>query len=202
MDMTFGGPGRGNPQQQPLPQHLPQTPLPPPPLTQPGWGAIPAVLGVVLAAIGLFALDWSRSMSFADISDAMSSYTGGDTQLNGQGQWVKSYIKQGVFIALVAAAAISCLWTLGTLRTAKGVKQRGGVMKKSLAEGRTMPTRILLSVLTGLCFVYHLVSVLIMTDNGKDLGDLGPGPWLLLLGAALIAIGTAIGPRVVKLPGR
>ncbi|MDA3626596.1 hypothetical protein OU415_14205 [Saccharopolyspora sp. WRP15-2] len=220
--MTHGGPGPGYPQQQPgwqpgqqphppqqypVPPGYPQQGQPPypvqppppqqePPLTLPGWGAIPAVLGVLLAVLGLFAFKWAGDAAFGDVSAAVREAARNATDLTASDRWVKVYLGQGVFIALALAAIPPALWSLGTLRSRESIKSRGGLTKKSLSEGRTGPTRIMLSAIAGLCLLYHVVTLLIMTDGGRHLGSLGPGPWLLVVGTALSVAGAAIGPRV------
>ncbi|MFE0024423.1 hypothetical protein [Amycolatopsis sp. NPDC059021] len=193
-----GMPPRGMPPQgRPYPpRHVPgETPL-----TLPGWGAVPALLGVALAAIGLFALKWAGDATFADLNESIRHAAGTTADLTGNGRWIKIYFPQGVIIALALAAVPPALWSLGSLRSAKSVQRRGGLMKKSLREGRTGPTRAVISVLAGLCLLYHVISLLILTDGGEYLGKLGPGPWLLVAGTALSVAGAVIGPRVPRHP--
>ncbi|MFD9891644.1 hypothetical protein ACFWY9_20085 [Amycolatopsis sp. NPDC059027] len=218
--MTYGGPGPNHPQQPawqqqpgPQPHGMPPQGMPPrgrphwqphppqrapeqAPLTLPGWGAVPALLGVVLAAVGLFALKWAGDATFADLNESIRHATGATSDLTGNGRWIRIYFPQGVIIALALAAIPPALWSLGSLRSAKSVQRRGGLTRKSLQEGRTGPTRAVISVLAGLCLLYHVISLLVLTDGGEYLGKLGPGPWLLLAGTALSVAGAVIGPRV------
>ncbi|MFC4082178.1 hypothetical protein [Amycolatopsis samaneae] len=189
-------PGAQPPGVPPRQQPYPPRPAGETPLTLPGWGAIPALLGVVLAAVGLFALKWAGDATFADLNKAIRQAAAGANGLSGNDQWIKIYFPQGVIIALALAAIPPALWSLGSIRSVKGAKSRGGLTKKSLMEGRTGPTRTMLSVLAGLCLLYHVISLLILTDGGKHLDGLGPGPWLLVAGTALSVAGAVIGPRV------
>jgi hypothetical protein len=205
--MTYGGPGQGYPQQQP-PGWQPRQgqPYPPPgrpqPLTLPGWGAIPAVLGAVLAIVGMFALDWVADAGFSDINDAFQQYTGNSDALGGDGKWIKFYFPTGALIALALAAVPPLFWTLGSFRSAESIRKRGGVTRKSLSEGNLGPTRIFLSVLAAVPLVYHVVTMIIFTDGGDFFGELGPGPWLVMVGTLLCAVGAAIGPRQPAPPHR
>ncbi|TKG62838.1 hypothetical protein [Prauserella endophytica] len=227
--MTYGGPGQGYPQQQPgwqpqgpqqspqpqhgwqpqgqppqqlYPQQLPpQLPQQEPPLTLPGWGAVPAVLGIVLAALGMFALNWIDEASFAEVTKSIDQAASSATNLDGNGKLVDIYFPMGAIIALMLAAVPPAMWSLGVLRSRESIRKRGGIMKKSLSEGNTTPTRIMITVIAGLCLLYHVISLLMLTDSGEHLDQLGPGPWLLAAGAALSTLGAAIGPRVPRRPG-
>ncbi|MFC4002724.1 hypothetical protein ACFS2C_04430 [Prauserella oleivorans] len=209
-----GHPQQAYPHQQPAPHPAhPQQPYPSrpylqhqppgqePPLTLPGWGAIPALLGVVLAVLGLFALPWVSDVSFSELNDSIRAAAASATGLDGNDRWIELYVTQGVFIALGVAAVAPATWSLGAIRSRESIRKRGGVTRKSLQEGRTGPTRILISVLTGLCLLYHVVSLFILTDNGEHLDELDAGPWLLVAGTALSVAGAVIGPRIPRAPG-
>ncbi|AXB46739.1 hypothetical protein A4R43_33425 [Amycolatopsis albispora] len=148
-----------------------------------------------MAIVGLFALTWVGDANFADLNDALNS----SPDLKGDEQWLKLYLRQGAIIALALSAVPPVLWTLGSLRDRKSIKRRGGLMKKSLSAGNTTPTRNLITGIAGAALLYHVVSLLLFTDGGKHLDQLGAGPWLLVVGTALSVVGAAIGPRV---PGR
>jgi hypothetical protein len=180
---------------------LGQGPFPESPVTLPGWGAVPALLGVVLAVLGLFVFQWVGDASFVDLNQSITNAASEATALTGGEGWIKVYFTQGVFVALVVAAVVPSLWALGSLRNQESIRRRGGVLKKSLGEGRTGPARVLVSVIAGLCLAYHVISLLVLTRGGQHLGDLGPGPWLLVAGTALSVAGAVIGPRVPRRPG-
>ncbi|PXY38228.1 hypothetical protein BA062_00215 [Prauserella flavalba] len=178
-----------------------QFPQQEPPLTLPGWGAIPAVLGIALAALGMFALNWVAEASFAEVAKSIDQAADAATSLNGNDRLVDIYFPTGAIIALVLAALPPAMWTLGALRSRESIRKRGGLMKSSLSEGNTTPTRIMITVIAGLCLLYHVISLLMLTDSGEHLDQLGPGPWLLVAGAALSTLGAAIGPRIPRRAG-
>ncbi|MCT2581895.1 hypothetical protein [Actinophytocola gossypii] len=196
-------PWPGQPQGQyqvgPFTPPLPQPPLPEPPLTLPGWGAIPALLGAILAAVGLLALPWFGEVTFFDFSESMGAASA--TELTGEQRWLDLYFSPGGFIALALAVIAPSMWALGTLRDRDSVRRRGGLTRKSLGEGRTGPTRALIAVLAGLCLLYHVISLLVLTDSGEHLDELAAGPWLVVAGTALSVVGAVIGPRVPPRPG-
>lgn len=174
-------------------------PQPEPPLTLPGWGAAPALLGAVLALLGLFALKWVGDATFSDLNKSLQQAATYATDLSAKDRWIEVYFPQGAIIALFLAAVPAALWTLGSIRSRESIRKRGGLTRRSLSAGNTGPTRAMISVIAGLCLLYHVISLIVLTDSGEHLDDLGPGPWLLVAGAALVTIGAAIGPRV---PGR
>lgn len=174
-----------------------QGPGAPIPLTRPGWGAIPAVLGAVLGVLGLFALKWSGDVTWFELADAMRNISGDD--LNGEQVLVKFYIGKGVIIAATLAAVAPIPWSFGVFRDERSIRRGGGIMKRSLLEGRTGPTRALLTGIAAAALLYHVISLLMMTDSGEHLDDLGPGPWVMVVGAALSVAGAAIGPRVPQM---
>ncbi len=168
-------------------------------MTLPGWGAAPVLLGTVLALVGLFALNWVNEMGFSDLNKGLDQAAAFVDDRSASDQWNLIYFPQGAIIALFLAAIPAALWTLGSLRSRESIRRRGGLMKRSLGEGNTGPTRIMISVIAGLCLLYHVISLIVLTDSGEHLDDLGPGPWTMVAGLALITIGAVIGPRV---PGR
>ncbi|MBK1785968.1 hypothetical protein [Prauserella cavernicola] len=184
--------GQYPPRQYPGPQYPGQQPQQEPPLTLPGWGAIPALIGIVLAVLGVFVLAWVGEAGFIDLRSALAS----DTDL-----WLWIYFRRAGFIALGVAAVAPILWSLGVLRSREKIAKRGGLTKSSLLQGRTGPTRALIAAFPALALLYHGVSLVIFTDNGQYLSELGPGPWLLLAGTALSLAGALIGPRVPNRPG-
>lgn len=193
--MTYGGERPGYPQQsiRQMPGALPEAPL-----TLPGWGALPAVLGLVSALVGLFALRWVHDATFADLNKSIAQAASNDTHMTGKDQWIDIYFPQGAIIALFLGATPAVLWTLGSFRTRESIKKRGGLTRRSLSEGNTGPTRVMISLIAGLCLLYQAISLYLMTDNGKHLNELGPGPCLLVAGATLTVIGAVIGPRVLR----
>jgi hypothetical protein len=200
--MPHGQPPQGQfppqwqPAQQPLPQQAPG-PQPGTPLTLPGWGAAPAVLGLIVAVVGLFALRWVHDATFSDLNKSVNEAAGYATHLTGKERWLDIYFPQGAIIALFLGAAPAVIWTLGPFRSPESIRRRGGLTRRSLREGNTGPTRVMISVIAGLCLLYQMISLYFLTDDGKHLDQLGPGPWLLLSGAALTVIGAVIGPRVM-----
>lgn len=154
------------------------------------------MLGAILALVGLFALKWIEDkLSFSDINESIQQTALGPTDLGGEQKRIKYYFPAGALIALALAVVPPLFWTLGSFRSAENVRKRGGITRRSLGEGRLGPTRIFLSVLAGVPLVYHVVTLLIWTDGGEHLSTLGAGPWLVVTGTALCAIGAAIGPR-------
>jgi hypothetical protein len=182
------------PHQQPVPGPRPEVPL-----TLPGWGAFPAALGLVLSLVGLFALKWVHDATFSDLNKALQQAATYNTHMSAKDHWIDVYFPQGAIIALFLGAVPALAWGLGPFRSAESIRKRGGLTRRSLSAGNTGPTRVMISVIAGLCLLYQAVTLYLMTDNGKHLDELGPGPWLLLAGAALTVIGAVIGPRV---PGR
>src|SRR5690606_5423542 len=90
-------------------------------------------------------------------------------------------------------------WSFGVFRDERGVRRGGGIMKRSPLEGLTGPTRAQLTGIAAAALLYHVISFLMMTDSGEHLDDLGPGPWVMVVGAALSVAGAAIGPRVSQM---
>src|SRR5690606_35219304 len=134
-------------------QQWQQGPGAPIPLTRPGWGAIPAVLGAVLGVLGLFALKWSGDVTWFELADAMRNISGDD--LNGEQVLVKFYIGKGVIIAATLAAVAPIPWSFGVFRDERSIRRGGGIMKRSLLEGRTGPTRALLTGIAAAALLYH-----------------------------------------------
>jgi hypothetical protein len=159
-----------------------------------GLGAVPALCGLVLALVGLFALKWAGDATFGDLNrlfDQVSAYGPDPTARQ---RWLQSYFPAGAIVALFLGATPVVTWTLGAIRSRQSAVRRGGLTRRSLSQGNTGPTRVLISVLAGLCLAYQLASLVVFTDSGKHFDRLGPGPWCLLSGMAFLVLGAAIGP--------
>lgn len=197
--MTHGTPGSRWPyhqsdwRQQREPSYL-HDPSPEPPLTEPGWGAAPALLGALLTALSLFSLNWIGEMGFADISRLVKQGITEQNYLSDANLLVRLYMPQGAAYASLLAAVIPAQWALGAIRWRDTIKW--GPTSQSLREGDVEPTRILYCVIVGLVLLYHVISLLALSASIGRHGHFGPGPWLLLVGAALSLLGAIIGPHV------
>lgn len=169
------------------------------PLTLPGWGAVPAVVGIALVALGLFALHWHDDASFLDIRSAVLRLLHGRSPRGAREAWVVSYLAFVAF-GVAVAALVPVLWAVGAFRTLTTAWLLMGTNSKRLREGNAGPARARATVWAVACLAYHVGSWFPLTGN--DLGALGPGPWVLLVGSALIVVGAFVGPRVAVPAGQ
>ncbi|MEV4601686.1 hypothetical protein AB0K15_30320 [Amycolatopsis sp. NPDC049253] len=187
----------GAPQQQfsPQPQGFPQQPGPAAgPLTQPGLGAIPAGLGVVLELVALFGVSWitftngtqSVTMSFLDLVKAASD----NAAASG---FAATYVQFLAFI-ITAATALSVLpWTLGALRAKRSAFLLSGIRSRELTRADFWWYRTVFSGRAAVMLIFHAAGI--ATLYWGNFSSLGLGPILLLVGALLVVAGAVMGPR-------
>ncbi|MET7997708.1 hypothetical protein ABZU76_43175 [Amycolatopsis sp. NPDC005232] len=187
----------GAPQQQfsPPPQGFPSQPGPAGgPLTLPGLGAIPAVLGVVLELVALFGVSWitftngtqSVTMSFLDLVKAASD----NAAASG---FAATYVQFLAFIITAATAGSVLPWTLGALRAKRSAFLLSGIRSRELTRSGFWWYRTVFSGRAAVMLILHAVGI--ATLYWGNFPSLGLGPILLLVGAALVIAGAAMGPR-------
>ncbi|WP_432850404.1 hypothetical protein ACQPXB_07710 [Amycolatopsis sp. CA-161197] len=200
--------------QQPLPQHgqpqqwgAPQQPFSQPPqgfsqqpgqaagpLTQPGLGAIPAVLGVVLELVALFGVSWitftngtqSVTMTFLDLVKAASD----NAAASG---FAATYVQFLAFLITAATAASVLPWTLGALRAKRSAFLLSGIRSRELTRASFWWYRTVFSGRAAVMLILHVAGI--ATLYWGNFPSLGLGPILLLVGAVLVIAGAAMGPR-------
>ncbi|WIX79323.1 hypothetical protein QRX50_00445 [Amycolatopsis carbonis] len=187
----------GAPQQQfsQSPQGFPQQPgQAAGPLTQPGLGAIPAVLGVVLELVALFGVSWvtftngtqSVTMSFLDLVKAASD--------NAAASGIAATYVQFLAFLITAATAASVLpWTLGALRAKRSAFLLSGIRSRELTRADFWWYRTVFSGRAVVMLILHAAGI--ATLYWGNFPSLGLGPILLLVGALLVIAGAAVGPR-------
>ncbi|MEU3275060.1 hypothetical protein ABZ639_29785 [Saccharomonospora sp. NPDC006951] len=172
---------------QPYPQQgHPQGPSGP--LTLPGWGTLPVAAGVIATVVGMFALPWGGDVYFTDLRDVAS--------VSGDG-FAGHYLNWLGFVALAVLPIGLLPWTLGAARTTKStgvVTGNWGRRLTGVSFWWYRTTFVLRGLIAG---IIHLVGLITLTDG--ELDALAAGPWVLLSGCVLAAIGGGIGPR--KGPG-
>ncbi|MEU4672891.1 hypothetical protein AB0F91_34230 [Amycolatopsis sp. NPDC023774] len=187
----------GAPQQQfsPQPQGFSQQPGPAAgPLTQPGLGAIPAGLGVVLELVALFGVSWvtftngtqSVTMSFLDLVKA----AGDNAAASG---FAATYVRFLAFIITAATAASVLPWTLGAIRAKRSAFLLSGIRSRELTRADFWWYRTVFSGRAAVMLIFHAAGI--ATLYWGNFSSLGLGPILLLVGALLVVAGAVMGPR-------
>jgi hypothetical protein len=162
------------------------------PLTSAGWGAIPAILGVVASAIGLLVLPWVSvsgvTLSFLDLTSMPTEnlFTLPDM-----------YVAWLAFVVLALQPLYPLLWTLGAIRTQKAANLVQGWPRTQLTHATFTGFRIRFGVSAFMCVLLHGLGILTLYEGQFDVA--GAGPWVVLGGAILTTVGTVIGSR--KGPG-
>ncbi|MEV6900459.1 hypothetical protein [Amycolatopsis sp. NPDC051372] len=188
---------RGAPQQQfsQPPQGFPSQPGPAGgPLTLPGLGAIPAVFGVVLELVALFGVSWitftngtqSVTMSFLDLVKAASDNAASSG-------FAATYVQFLAFIITAATAGSVLPWTLGALRAKRSAFLLSGIRSRELTRSGFWWYRTVFSGRAAVMLILHAAGI--ATLYWGNFPSLGLGPILLLVGAALVIAGAAMGPR-------
>ncbi|ASR39127.1 hypothetical protein BAY61_09360 [Prauserella marina] len=157
-------------------------------MTLPGWGTLPVVAGVIATVVGMFALPWGGDLYFTDLRDLASVSRDGFTG---------HYLSWLGFLALAVLPVGLLPWTLGAARTTRSAGLVTGNWGRRLtwaSFGWYRTTFVLRGLIAA---IIHFVGLLNLTDG--ELGTLAAGPWVLLSGCVLAAIGGGIGPR--KGPG-
>jgi hypothetical protein len=187
--MTHGGTGGplGWQPQGPSPQGPYSTgdPAESPPLAVPGWPAALTVPGAILAVFGTFFLSWVGGFGFRDLDDAIAAQTS-----DAAATWLDVYYI-GALLTIALAVTPQVLTTVRTIRATDYVV---GITRKSIQAGNLGPTRVLLTLLAGAALLFQVIMVLTWV-GGDHVGGLALGPWLLMLGTALCAVGVATGLR-------
>ncbi|MGW4486885.1 hypothetical protein ACWEOE_23940 [Amycolatopsis sp. NPDC004368] len=164
------------------------------PLTKAGPGAIPAVLGVVLQLGALFGLPWitftsgsqSVTMTFLDLLKAVND----NSAASGFGA---TYVQFLGFL-VTAATALSVLpWTLGALRAKRSAFLLSGIRSRDLTRANFWWYRTVFSGRATVMLIIHAVGI--ATVYWGNFASLGLGPILLFVGAVLVVVGAAVGPR-------
>ncbi|QRP44796.1 hypothetical protein [Amycolatopsis sp. FDAARGOS 1241] len=186
----WGAPAQQYSQQQGFP---PQQRPAAGPLTLAGWAAAPAILGVVLELVALFALPWitftngsqSVTMSFLDLFKRVSEV--------GADGFAAAYVHFLAFI-ITAATAVSVLpWTLGGLRAKRSAFLLSGIRSRDLTRANFWWYRAVFGGRATVMLVLHLAGI--ATMYWGSFSQLGIGPILLVAGAVLVVAGAAVGPR-------
>ncbi|MFI5615163.1 proline-rich domain-containing protein [Amycolatopsis sp. NPDC051903] len=195
----WGAPQQYPQQQYPQQQYPQQQGFPPQqrpaagPLTLAGWAAAPAILGVVLELVGLFALSWitftsgsqSVTMSFLDLFKRVSEV--------GTDGFAAAYVHFLAFI-ITAATAVSVLpWTLGGLRSKRSAFLLSGIRSRDLTRANFWWYRTVFGGRATVMLVLHLAGI--ATMYWGSFSQLGTGPIVLAVGAVLVVAGAAVGPR-------
>ncbi|QYN25504.1 hypothetical protein [Amycolatopsis sp. DSM 110486] len=196
-------PQHGQPQQWGAPQQQfsqPPQGFPPQPgsaagpLTLPGLGAIPAVLGVVLELVALFGVSWitftngtqSVTMSFLDLVKAASD----NAAASG---FAATYVQFLAFIITAATAGSVLPWTLGALRAKRSAFLLSGIRSRELTRAGFWWYRTVFSGRAAVMLIFHAAGI--ATLYWGNFSSLGLGPILLLVGGLLVLAGAAMGPR-------
>lgn len=177
---------------QPMPGQFPHGPVPQGPLTLPGWGAVPAALGVVASLVGLLVLPWvtigDNSLGFLDLLDSV-----GDNLF----VMPDMYVAWLAFVALALQPLYALPWTLGAVRTQKVAKLMSGLPRTRLTHATFTRFRLLVATSALTILILHGLGIAMLFEGHFDVADLGP--WVLLGGVVLTLAGNLIGPR--KGPG-
>ncbi|KAA9161357.1 hypothetical protein FPZ12_014520 [Amycolatopsis acidicola] len=188
-----GAPGLGYPAPGYAAQGYPGQGMPfkPGPLTLPGLGAIPAVAGIVLILVGLFALPWLTLMGqtdyFTDITQLAADSTG-------SGGWSSTYAIFLGYLVVFVQLVNPLPWTLGALRGKKSAFLLSGIRRKDLTRENLWWYRTVFGSRATLMLGIHVAGVIGLFH--KDLSLIGAGAWLVLVGSVLVAAGAFVGPRV------
>jgi hypothetical protein len=178
----YGGPSGYPPQQRPAG-----------PLTQAGWGAAPAIAGVIVELVALFAVPWitftsgsqSVTMSFLDLFKRVNEI--------GASGFAGTYVHFLAFL-VVAATAVSVLpWTLGGLRAKRSAYLLSGIRSRELTRANFWWYRTVFGGRAIVMLVIHLVGIGAMYWGAFS--QLGLGPILMVVGAVLVVAGAFAGPR-------
>ncbi|WP_205673372.1 hypothetical protein [Amycolatopsis nivea] len=162
------------------------------PLTTPGLGAIPVVLGAILEVVALF-VPWvtftlgsqTASVTFIDAFSKMTS---------GMDSFAAMYVRFLAFL-LIAATLLSTLpWTLGALRTKRSAYWLSGIRRRELTPPNFWWYRTVFAGRATVMLAFHIAGIVAMFS--EDLSKIGLGAYLLILGGVLVIAGAAIGPKL------
>ncbi|WP_409466504.1 hypothetical protein [Amycolatopsis sp. GA6-003] len=167
-------------------------PAPNQPLTKPGLGAIPVVLGCILEIVALF-IPWvtftlgsqSASVTFIDAFGKMTS---------GMDSFAAMYVRFLAFIVIAATLGSSLPWVLGALRTKKSAFWLSGIRTRELTPPNFWWYRTVFAGRATVMLILHASGIVAMFS--EDLSKIGLGAYLLLLGGVLVIVGAAIGPKL------
>ncbi|WP_409182895.1 hypothetical protein F9C11_42050 [Amycolatopsis sp. VS8301801F10] len=167
-------------------------PAPNQPLTKPGLGAIPVVLGCILEIVALF-IPWvtftlgsqSASVTFIDAFGKMTS---------GMDSFAAMYVRFLAFIVIAATLGSSLPWVLGALRTKKSAFWLSGIRTRELTPPNFWWYRTVFAGRATVMLILHVAGIVAMFS--EDLSKIGLGAYLLLLGGVLVIVGAAIGPKL------
>ncbi|ATY09962.1 hypothetical protein CU254_05415 [Amycolatopsis sp. AA4] len=181
-------PGAGYAAPQSGPGFLPQNQ----PLTTPGLGAIPVVLGAILEVVALF-IPWvtftlgsqTASVTFIDAFGKMTS---------GMDSFAAMYVRFLAFILIAATLGSTLPWTLGALRGKKSAYWLSGIRSRELTPPNFWWYRTVFAGRATLMLIFHIAGIVAMFS--EDLSKIGLGAYLLLLGGVLVVVGAAIGPKL------
>jgi hypothetical protein len=161
------------------------------PLTLAGWGAPVIGVGVVLILVGMFALPWAFGLSFLDLGRRSGS--AGDDFFVGMAE---TYVHYLGFILVICQPLATLPWSLGALRTQKSARLLSNVRSRELRRGTFGWYRTVFTGRATLMFLIQAFGIVSICDGKLDqLKLLQAGPWVLLVGAAVVAVGTFVGPR-------
>ncbi|WP_081655140.1 hypothetical protein [Amycolatopsis orientalis] len=167
-------------------------PAPNQPLTKPGLGAIPVALGAILEVVALF-IPWvtftlgsqSASVTFIDAFSKMTS---------GMDSFAAMYVRFLAFLLIAATWLSSLPWVLGALRTKKSAYWLSGIRSRELTPPNFWWYRTVFAGRATVMLLFHIAGIVAMFY--EDLSKIGLGAYLLLLGAVLVIVGAAIGPKL------
>ncbi|MER7115581.1 hypothetical protein ACQPZU_07075 [Saccharomonospora azurea] len=176
----------------PMPGQFHQGPVTQGPLTLPGWGAVPAILGVVASVVGLLLLPWvsveQGTLSFLDLTGMPTDnlFTMPDM-----------YVAWLAFVALALQPLYPLPWTLGAVRTQKVANLMQGWPRTQLTHATFTRFRLVFGTSAFAGTIIHGLGIVTLYDGAFELA--GAGPWVLLAGTVLTTVGAVVGPR--KGPG-
>ncbi|WP_433871319.1 hypothetical protein [Saccharopolyspora sp. CA-218241] len=179
------------PQPGPFPQPGQQPPRGSGPWTRPGWGLIPSALGLVVASIGMFALEWADGAGMFDLARAYGAAI--DRGLITGSTLLRIHLEFGTILLVVLMALYSIAWSAGAVRGRKTALLVLGSTGKSVRAGKLTGMRIMVAGCELVVGVMYLLLTLQLFDF--DAALLGPGVWTVFAGFLLMAAGSAIGPR-------
>lgn len=167
-------------------------PAPNQPLTTPGLGAIPVVLGGILEIVALF-IPWvtftlgsqTASVTFIDAFSKMTS---------GSDSFAAMYVRFLAFILIAATLGATLPWVLGALRTKKSAYWLSGIRSRELTPPNFWWYRAVFAGRAAFLLIIHIAGIVAMFY--EDLSKIGLGAYLLVLGGVLVVVGAAIGPKL------
>ncbi|MCP2169595.1 hypothetical protein [Goodfellowiella coeruleoviolacea] len=189
-----GYPQTGYPQHPgPVPPAHGATPpgVPSGPLTLPGPGALPTLLGIALMVVAMFALPWADDVHFLDIYRATTTDALKQAPLSVQ--LAGAYVTLLGFVAYVVPLLSTLPWTLGAIRTQRAARWLAGVRRKPLSHSSFTWFRLVYTGRALIPVVIHVTGVVLLFQDSTS--AMGPGPWVMIIGALLALAGAWTGPR-------